>query len=268
MRQDESLGNDGALSVRIAKTAEEVVAAQQLRYRIFYQEMGARPSEAVIRHGRDIDRFDGWCDHLLVIDPAGGRDLVVGTYRMLRGSVARQHGGFYSDDEYDLAPVRNYPREVLEVGRSCVDAAYRSRAVLQLLWQGIMDYVWRHRIGLLFGCASLPGTEPEQMKRALSFLHHNFLAKDYLRPRAVAARHVSLDMLPVDAIDAAAAWRELPPLLRGYLRAGGRIGDGGVIDYDFNTTDVCLVLETEQVTQKYLRHYRQADDEPRDRPAL
>lgn len=260
MRHD-ILGTDSSLKVQLARTDEEVVAAQRLRYRIFYEEMGARRTEAVLRHGRDVDRFDAWCDHLLVVDPARAENQVVGTYRMLRRSVAERHGGFYTEDEYELGPVRDYPGEVLEVGRSCVDADYRSRAVMQFLWQGISTYVWRYQVGLLFGCASLPGTQPAQMKRALAFLHHNFLAPERLRPRALGDRYVPLDVLPADAIDPAAAWRELPPLIRGYLRLGGRIGDGAVIDPDFNTTDVCIVLETERVTQRYLRHYRQARDQ-------
>lgn len=264
----EILRTDGGLKVQIATTQAGVEAAQRLRHRIFYQEMGATPTAEVVRLGRDVDRFDAHCDHLLVIDPARADAPVVGTYRMLRRSVAERCGGFYSEDEYRLDPILARPGEVLEVGRSCVDLDYRNRAVMQLLWQGIAAYVWRHEVGLLFGCASLPGTNPMQMKRALAFLHHNFLAPQHLRPRAVPERHVRLDVMPADRIDAAAAWRELPPLIRGYLRVGGRIGDGAVIDPQFNTTDVCIVLDINHATQKYLRHYQQVDEGRADRPQL
>lgn len=259
MRQD-ILGTSGSLKIQLATSMEEVRAAQRLRYRIFYQEMGATPSAEVVRHRRDVDRFDEHCDHLLVIDPHSAASPVVGTYRMLRRSVAERNGGFYSEDEYDLGSLLEYPGEVLEVGRSCVDLNYRSRAVMQLLWQGIAGYVWRYRIGMLFGCASLPGTDPSASRQALAFLHHNFLAQEGLRPQAVPHRYVPLDVLPADAVDSAAAWRELPPLIRGYLRIGGRIGDGAVIDRQFNTTDVCIVLEIDQVTAKYLRHYQQVPE--------
>lgn len=259
---------EGGLRVEVAATSDDVAAAQRLRHRIFYDEMGATPTEEVVRLGRDTDRFDAHCDHLLVIDPSRADAPVVGTYRMLRRSVAERCGGFYSEDEYRLGPLLDYPGEVLEVGRSCVDRAYRSRAVMQLLWQGIAAYVQRYRIGLLFGCASLPGTNPAQMRRALAYLHHNFLAPEQLRPRAVPDRYVRLDHIPADRIDAAAAWRELPPLIRGYLRLGGRIGDGAVIDLQFNTIDVCIVLETAQVTEKYLRHYQQVGEGRDDRPGL
>ena len=267
MRQD-ILGTDGNLKIQLATSIEEVRAAQRLRYRIFYQEMGAAPSDEVLRYKRDVDRFDEHCDHLLVVDRHSAVSPVVGTYRMLRRSVAERYGGFYSENEYELAPLLDYPGEVLEVGRSCVDLNYRSRAVMQLLWQGIAAYVWRHKIGILFGCASLPGTEPSAMRQALAFLHHNFLAPEGLRPQALAHRHVPMDVLPADAVDSAAAWRELPPLIRGYLRLGGRIGDGAVIDRQFNTTDVCIVLETEQVTARYLRHYQQVPELAADRPGL
>lgn len=264
--RSEILGTDGGLRIQIASTRDEVEAAQRLRHRIFYQEMGATPTDEVLRWGRDVDRFDAHCDHLLVIDPARADAPVVGTYRMLRGSVAERCGGFYSEDEYRLEPILSYPGEVLEVGRSCVDLDYRNRAVIQLLWQGIAAYVWRHEVGLLFGCASLPGTRPEQMRRPLAFLHHNYLAPARLRPRAVSGRHVPLDTMPADRIDAAAAWRELPPLIRGYLRVGGRIGDGAVIDHQFNTTDVCIILEIDDVTQRYLRHYQQVGERRAERP--
>jgi L-ornithine Nalpha-acyltransferase len=262
--QDKTLGSEGSLRVHLAATAEEVCAAQKLRYRIFYDEMGAQPSDETIACGRDVDRYDMACDHLLVSDLAtdGRGPRVVGTYRMLRRAAAERSGGFYSEDEYDLRPLLDYPGEILEVGRSCVDLSYRSRAVMQLLWQGIASYVSRHNIGLLFGCASLPGTDPASMKRALAYLHHHYLAPSQIRPRALAHRYVPMAVLPGDAIDAAAAWRELPPLIRGYLRLGGRIGDGAVVDEHFNTTDVCLVLETEHVTARYLRHYQLQAEQP------
>lgn len=261
---DNTLGSDGSLRVHLAATPEEVRAAQTLRYRIFYDEMGAHPNDETIACGRDVDRYDQFCDHLLVSDleADGGGRRVVGTYRMLRRGAAERSGGFYSEDEYDLARILDYPSGIMEVGRSCVDLDYRSRAVMQLLWQGIAAYVYRNGIGLLFGCASLPGTDAGNMKRAFAYLHHHHLAPSHIRVRALPHRYVPMDQLPSEAIDCAAAWRELPPLIRGYLRLGGRVGDGAVVDRRFNTTDVCIVLETEQVTERYLRHYQHLAEQP------
>lgn len=245
------------MGVRLAAAAWELDAAQALRYRVFYEEMGARPTEAMAATRRDSDDFDAAADHLLVIDHAlgDGPESVVGTYRLLRRAAAARLGRFYSAGEYDIAPLTGFDGEVLELGRSCVDAAHRTRGTLQLLWQGIAAYVFKHRIDLMFGCASLPGTDPDALAAPLSYLWHNHLAPPALRPRALAGLHVEMNRLPIEAINARAVLAELPPLIKGYLRLGGFVGDGAVIDHQFNTTDVCVVVKTDLVTDKYYRHY-------------
>ena len=182
------------LEVRLARRRQDVAAAQALRYRVFYKEMGAAAGLRTKVLRRDVDRFDRACDHLLVIDRAArrGRMLpvfgpVVGTCRLIRRSIADRRGGFYSADEFDLTPLLERAGECLEVGRSCVDPDYRSRAVIDRLWSGIADYIGANRIALLFGCASLPGTSPRQLAQALSYLYHHHLAPPEWRPRAVAA---------------------------------------------------------------------------------
>ena len=244
------------LEVRLAVSAAEVRAAQALRYRIFYDNMGAEPSAAMKDEGRDFDRFDDYCDHLLVLDrSAGDGGKVVGTYRLLRRSRAERGCGFYSASEFDLSALDGVAGEVLELGRSCVDPDYRDRMVLQALWQGIADYLMENRIVLMFGCASFPGTDPDGMALPLSYLAHYHSAPNAWRPRALGKRYVEIARLPKDRIDVRAALREMPPLIKGYLRIGGVIGDGAVIDEVFNTTDVCLLVETAGVPARYLRHY-------------
>jgi L-ornithine Nalpha-acyltransferase len=246
----------GDLIVRLAEDEEEIQAAQRLRYRIFYQEMHAKPSPATERLERDFDSLDALCDHLLVIDAS--RDTVVGTYRLITRKMAIAHGGFYTANEYDISCLEAWPGEVLELGRSCVDVEYRTGATMQLLWRGLAAYVFSHGIEVMFGCASLPGVDVERLKLPLAYLHHHHLAAENRRPRALAPRHVAMDRLSVDQIDVKAALAVLPPLLKGYLRVGGEIGDGAVIDWQFNTTDVCLVLKTELVTDRYIKHYRRS----------
>jgi len=246
----------GPFAVRLAETAADIEAAQALRYRVFYERMGARPLPEMARRRRDIDRFDEVCDHLLVLDRSrGAAAAVVGTYRLIRRSVALRLGGFYSESEYDIAPLIAYPGEILELGRSCVDPAYRPRPVLQLLWSGIAAYVFHYDIALMFGCASLPGTDPEALALPLSYLHHHRLAPPGLRPRALASRYVGMGRRPAAALDPARALAALPPLIKGYLRLGSFVGDGAVVDAQFNTTDVCIVVKTDLVTEKYSRHY-------------
>ena len=247
----------GPLQVRLAETAADIDAAQALRYRIFYETLRARPLPEMLRRRRDFDRFDGDCDHLLVLDHGrgNGRDTVVGTYRLLRREAARRLGGFYSANEYDIAPLVAHGGEILELGRSCVDPAYRQRPAMQLLWSGIAAYVFYHDVTLMFGCASLSGTDPDAHATLLSYLHYYHLAPPALRPHALSERHVDMRRLAVGAINPGQALAALPPLIKGYLRLGGFVGDGAVIDEQFNTTDVCILVKTDLVTEKYSRHY-------------
>ncbi|WP_419895867.1 GNAT family N-acetyltransferase [Roseomonas sp. USHLN139] len=246
----------GNLGVRVATTPGEVDAAQALRYRIFYGEMGAHPDPATAAAERDRDAFDAVADHLLVVDHnlGDGPEGVVATYRLIRESAAARAGGFYSASEYDIRPLLAQGK-VLELGRSCVDAQYRNRAAMQLLWSGIAAYVSVHGIDLMFGCASLPGTDLDALALQLSYLHSFHLAPEAMRPRALPERFVAMDRMDPAAIDQRQALAELAPLVKGYLRLGGFVGDGAVVDTQFNTTDVCIVVKTDLVTQKYSRHY-------------
>jgi putative hemolysin len=126
---------------------------------------------------------------------------------------------------------------------------------MQLLWRGIAAYVFRHKIDLMFGCASLPGTDLDTLAPQMSYLWHHHLAPERLRPRAVPGRYIAMDRMPSEAVDTRRALNELPPLIKGYLRLGGFIGDGAVLDHQFNTTDVCIVVKTDLITDKYTRHY-------------
>ena len=193
--------------------------------------------------------------------PCGeGPASVVGTYRLIQKEGAVRLGGFYSESEYDLGPLTALPGRVMELGRSCVDAAYRTRAALQLLWRGIAAYVWKHDIEVMFGCASLPGTDLTLLAPQLTYLYTNHLAPEHLRPRAVAGRYVDMRQMDPAAVDSRAVALALPPLIKGYLRLGGFVGDGTVLDHQFNTTDVCIVVKTDQVTKKYFDHYDRRRD--------
>ena len=247
----------GNLGVRIATQPAELDALQALRYRIFYDEMGARPDAGARLSLRDRDIYDDVADHLLVVDHeiGPGPEGVVGTYRLIRQEAAAKVGRFYSADEYDIGPITRFPGRVLELGRSCVDSRYRGRAVMQLLWRGIAAYVFSHEIDLMFGCASLVGTDPDLLAEELTYLHAHHLAPPALRPRALEARYVEMQRLDPAGIEPRRVLSQLPPLIKGYLRLGGFVGDGAVIDKQFNTTDVAVVVKTDLVTDKYIRHY-------------
>ncbi|UFN47797.1 GNAT family N-acetyltransferase [Roseomonas sp. OT10] len=246
----------GTLGVRIAEHHWEITAAQVLRWRVFYDEMGAKPLPGATP-GLDADEFDAVADHLLVVDHALGEgpESVVGTYRLIRQEAAERLGRFYSAEEYDLSPLLAYPGRVLELGRSCVGAGHRTRGSLQLLWRGIAAYVFRHQIEVMFGCASLPGTDLDALAAPLTYLATHHLAPPALRPRALPHRYEEMRRMDPAGLDARTALADLPPLVKGYLRLGGHVGDGAVVDRQFNTTDVCIVVKTDQVTEKYYRHY-------------
>ena len=257
----------GDFELRLAESDAEIEAAQALRYRVFYEEMAAAPTAEMAAARRDFDAFDRHCDHLLVIDHRQGTGAagVVGTYRLLRRSASAKAGRFYSADEFDIAPLLAHPGEILELGRSCVGPAHRSRAVAQLLWRGIADYVLYHEITLMFGCASLPDVDTGRLAIPLSYLYHAHLAPPELRARALPHRYVDMRKLPADGFDHKAALDGLPPLIKGYLRLGAFVGDGAVVDPQFHTTDVCIVVKTDWVTGRYYRHYTR--DEASDKDA-
>jgi putative hemolysin len=252
----------GNLGLRIARTPEELEAAQALRYRVFYDEMGAQPDAAAAASGRDSDGYDAVADHLLVVDHdlGNGAEAVVGTYRLIRREAAESIGRFYSADEYDITLIERFPGRVLELGRSCVDAAYRGRAAMQLLWRGIAAYVFTHNIDLMFGCASLPGTDVDALAAELTYLCTNHLAPPDIRLRALPHRYVEMCRMDPGEIDARQVLVGLPPLIKGYLRLGGFVGDGAVVDHQFNTTDVAIVVQTDLVTGKYFRHFERDRD--------
>jgi L-ornithine Nalpha-acyltransferase len=232
---------------------------------VFYEEMSAIPDALSRLSRRDKDAFDRVCDHLIVIDHearpnrTGGRvkPRIVGTYRLLRQDVANGHFGFYTESEFEIAPVirANPELRFLELGRSCVLKPYRNKRTVELLWHGIWTYVLHHRIDVMLGCASLEGTDPAALALPLSFLHHNAAAEGDWRISAVPHRAVNMDRTGKDAIDLKAALQSLPPLIKGYLRLGARFGNGAVIDRQFGTTDVLVILKVADIDQRYITYY-------------
>ena len=252
----------GDFEVRLAESRAEIDTAQALRYRVFYEEMKAKPTPEMAARQRDFDAFDEVCDHLLVLDRrrgGEGPESIVGTYRLIRRSAAARMGRFYSSAEYDIQKMIDYPGEVLELGRSCIAKDARNTATMQMLWRGIALYAYHYDIQVMFGCASFPGTDPAQHAQAMSYLYHHHLAPTEVRARALESRYVKMDMLERDSYDARKAMARVPPLIKGYLRLGGFVGDGAVIDPEFNTTDVFIIVKTELVTEKYIRHYERGN---------
>ena len=255
----------GNLEVFIASRPEEILASQELRYRVFFEEMGAKPTPEIAASKHDQDAFDDVCDHLLVIEhQADGTLRVVGTYRLLRREGMKKIGHFYSESEFNISPIARLSGEILEVGRSCVDPQFRNRSVMQLLWRGIGAYVAKFNIVLMFGCASFHGTDPKEHAMALSYLYHYHLAPPELRSEALPARYVEMNLMPKEAVNVKEAFNSLPALIKGYLRLSGYIGRGAVIDEEYNTVDVGIVVKTDLVTEKYAQRYSTTGKNPGD----
>jgi len=255
-----ALGRIGNLQARLARNSSEVAAAQEVRFRVFYDELGAKRQYVHALEQRDADRFDAICDHLLVLDttiPGPEHRQIVGTYRLLRQESAMAAGGFYSDEEFELESLmaRHPDRRFLELGRSCVLPEYRSKRTVELLWQGIWAYCHIHGIEVMTGCASFHGTVPAAHAEALSLLAHNFRPDPEWDVRAIAPRYRSMDLMPNEAVDVRRALSAMPPLIKGYLRIGARFGDGCVVDSDFGTTDVFVVLSTDWIANRYINYY-------------
>jgi len=249
----------GRFTVRLAEDEADVAAAQRLRYRVFVDEGGAHTSPEDAAERRERDRFDPYFEHLLLIDQeCENPDLergVVGVYRLMRRDRARAGIGFYGAGEYDLSILMENPIEPLELGRSCVDAGYRGGSGMHLLWTGLGKYVSEHEIGILFGVASFHGTDPAPIAQALSYLHHSHLAPEDLRVRALPESFTEMAVLPADQVDRAEAMRQIPALIKAYIRLGGFVGEGAFIDHEFNTLDVCLLMDTSRMVDRYFKFY-------------
>ena len=261
-------GRIGSLEVCLAGKKSEIRRAQRLRYKVFYEEMSATPNALAILSRRDEDAYDPIFDHLLVIDRGAEgkgrwrRSKVVGTYRVLRQEVADLHDGFYTQGEYDIAPLvaaKSPDCSFMELGRSCVLKPYRNRRTIELLWQGIWSYVHEHGVDVMIGCASFEGTDPTVHAEALSFLHHTALAPEEWRVRAHEHLRVDMNMMPEEAVSRRAALKALPPLIKGYIRAGAYVGDGAVIDRQFGTVDVFIILPVASIQPRYSDHFGARD---------
>ncbi len=265
-------GKIGNLEVRLARSIADIKRAQRLRFEVFYKEMSAIPDKRTRKKKRDEDEYDVICDHLLVIDKATDRTMkrpwprrpkVVGTYRVLLQDVAETHQGFYTQGEYDIAPLiarKRSTHSFMELGRSCVLKPYRNRRTVELLWQGLWTYIREHGANVMIGCASFPGTDPEAHALALSFLHHYALAPEEWRASAHPEQRVEMNVMPKEEVNVKEALKLMPPLIKGYLRLGAYVGDGAVVDKQFGTTDVLIILPVEHIDSRYFSHFGAPDE--------
>ncbi len=250
--------DDPHLVLRLARDERDIHAAQRLRYRVFVEELGG--DGPLVDHDQRLERdeFDPVFDHLILIDTrrdAAALDDVIGVYRLLPCDRAAAFGRFYSETEYDLGPLKASGRRLVELGRSCVHAEYRGGSAMFHLWNGLADYVLSRGIEVMFGVASFHGRDPAPLAQPLSWLHHHHLAPPAIRVSARPEHRQEMALLPAEALDRKAAMLMMPALIKAYLRLGGFVGDGAWIDHEFNTTDVCLIMDTAAMSTRHRDFY-------------
>ena len=252
------LAAEPVLSVRLARDARDLRAAQRLRYEVFVEDLGASGPSVDHETRLERDEFDAHFDHLLLIDSRRDPDQlrdVVGAYRLLPPESLAGIGHYYSEREFDLSRLTASGRRLLELGRSCVHRDMRGGAAMFLLWNGLADYVIERQIEVMFGAASFHGTDAAALAMPLSFLHHFHLAPEALRVSARPEHRQEMNLLPAAEVDRATALAGVPALIKAYLRLGGHVGDGAWTDHAFNTTDVCLVMDTAQMSVRHRDFY-------------
>ena len=245
--------------IKIAEKKSELKKAQALRYTVFYNEKKAVPtiSKKILR--LDYDKVDKFADHLIVIDKNKKdiKNTIVGTYRLLRGDVATHCGGFYTSSEFDLSKVLNSYKniQILELGRSCVHQDYRNGIIMNLLWKAIAEYVKFYDIKILLGCASFHGTDVMKYANELSYLRKNFSLPDELSVKSLDSKiHPAYTDINSNTNDLR-TFVKLPPLIKGYLRIGGKVSYDCFVDYKFNTIDLCVIVRTDNIKKKYKKKY-------------
>lgn len=233
--------------VKLADNESELLEVCKLQYEellLYYNQ------ENKIESGIFEDEYDRLCDHLIAIDLKN--NSIAGSYRLVRKDHIKEIGHFTTESEFDISKIKDY--EIMELGRAFVKSEYRDGSVISLLWEGIINYVIAHDIRFLFGTASFHGVDPSQYKHALSAIHYYHLSQ--LETRVKAINHpVRLDQLPLEEVDMKLAKKEMPPLVKGYINLGATFGDGGFLDYDFNSLDVFTLIDLETVNQRYLQRF-------------
>lgn len=240
-------GVQPALAVGLAKDASEVREAQRLRYRVFTTELGARLRGA--HQCLDLDLYDPHCEHLIVRDHGTGE--VVGTYRMLTADAARRIGGFYCDDEFDLARLGPLRGRILEAGRACVHPDYRNGHTIALLWHGLARFIERSGAQYVIGCASIPAHDGGHAAASI----HARIRRDHVAPleyRVYPWRPLPLRTLQADLPCL------LPPLVKAYLRLGAWICGDPAFDPEFNTADLLVLLPMTRIEDRYVRRFMAA----------
>jgi putative hemolysin len=232
----------GPFEARLAQNAAELRKAQELRYQVLFESAGGSPDKARTDLAADVDPRDEFASHIVVLNTQDGASEVVGTLRLVSSLDLAKGRSFYTEDYFDLSKLRSKYSHVLELGRFCVDPATRGGIVLGLIWKVASAYILQQKVDLMFGCASFPGADIQLHRKALTFLLENGLAPESLRVPAIVPHH-TLEDLRLAEDEPRSALRDMPPLVRGYLKMGAKSNAHAIVDPEFNTTFVCIYVD-------------------------
>ncbi len=235
----------GRFNLKIINDSHSLInKVKELRQKSFFKNSKTKQS--------DSDEYDKFCDHLVVIDKSVADDFVVGTYRLLLKPKLLDRQRFYSESEFDISNLlASNKNTLLEAGRSCVHEQYRDGRIIRLLWRGLATYIVNNRVDLIFGCASFPSSNYKLFIKQLSYLYHYHRTPKSLRTRPVRKLKANFNVMHKDTIDVVQEFRNLPPLIKAYIRVGAWIGPGAIVDLKFDTTDVLIVLNSKKILKKY-----------------
>jgi L-ornithine Nalpha-acyltransferase len=249
----------GDFLIKLVEKKAELKKAQALRYSVFYKEKKAKPNIQKKILGLDYDKVDKFADHLIVIDTGSKapNNKIIGTYRLIRGDVSANFGGFYTSTEFNLSNIVNSYKhsQILELGRSCIHKDYRKGTVMNLLWKAIAEYVKIYDIKIMLGCASFSGTDVMKFSNELSYLRDNFSLPDNLSVKSLDNNIYPVYKKNKNNENNLRIFAKLPPLIKGYLRVGGKVSDSFYVDYNFNTIDLCVIVKTDNIDKKYKKKF-------------
>lgn len=251
------LGELGVLSTRLAENQAELKEAQKIRYQVFCDELSAA-QQASPETRLEQEQHDLICDHLLVLDNSDRKNpKTVGTQRFLVKRSKDTHLPFRSQSEFDLETLASlHPQKsFMELGRSCILEAYRSKRTMELMWHGTWSYAVKNKVDVMTGCASFYAKSPEEISLVLGFLSTLTTDRPEWQVQPTSPKSVSIKQYEKLVKDPKRAIRALPPLIKGYLRLGAYFSNSVVTDEEFGTIDIAVILPVENINPRYVSYY-------------
>ena len=248
--------------IRFTQNKNELIESQKLRHKVFIEEMGGSKKNLSVVSNLESDKFDEFCRHLIIIDHKNSKQLpngkIIAVTRLMLTKDSKNGIGFYSSQEFNLNPITSTNKECLEIGRTCIDHEYRNTLILHYLWIELGSFCSKRGVEILFGVASFSGNNIKKIEMALSHIHNDYLAPPKIRPMALEHGYIKMSIIPKDEINKSNALKQMPSLLKSYLRLGAKVGEGAFVDKEMNTIDILIMIDVSNMTNKYKMYYEKS----------